>query len=165
MHKAKTGHYFRRRERANVKGRIMDRRNFLKAVGAAAVAPAIGGPAEAVSKQKPNVLIIMTDQHRADLMTCAGRELVPTPNIDRIAERGDIPYAGREPGFEVLLRFFREAGDFHAVRGTGIHGQNAVTAAAGDDADAAVDGIFIAAQGFTEGQHFEFIFCLDHAEL
>jgi len=30
----------------------------------------------------------MTDQHRADLMTCAGRDLVPTPNIDRIASRG-----------------------------------------------------------------------------
>ena len=37
---------------------------------------------------RPNVLIIMTDQHRADLMTCAGRDLVPTPNIDRIASRG-----------------------------------------------------------------------------
>jgi choline-sulfatase len=30
----------------------------------------------------------MTDQHRADLMTCAGRDLVPTPHIDRIAARG-----------------------------------------------------------------------------
>ena len=38
--------------------------------------------------RKPNVLLIMTDQHRADLMTCAGRDLVPTPSIDRIAERG-----------------------------------------------------------------------------
>ena len=37
---------------------------------------------------KPNVLVIMTDQHRADLMTCAGRDLVPTPNIDLIASRG-----------------------------------------------------------------------------
>jgi len=37
---------------------------------------------------KLNILIIMTDQHRADLMTCAGRDLVPTPNIDRIAARG-----------------------------------------------------------------------------
>jgi choline-sulfatase len=37
---------------------------------------------------KPNVLLIMADQHRADLMTCAGRDVVPTPNIDRIASRG-----------------------------------------------------------------------------
>ena len=35
-----------------------------------------------------NVLLIMTDQHRADLMTCAGRDLVPTPNLDRLAGRG-----------------------------------------------------------------------------
>ncbi len=40
------------------------------------------------NSDKPNVLVIMTDQHRADLMTCAGRDLVPTPNIDRIASRG-----------------------------------------------------------------------------
>jgi len=38
--------------------------------------------------KEPNLLIVMTDQHRADLMTCAGRDLVPTPNIDRIAGRG-----------------------------------------------------------------------------
>ena len=39
-------------------------------------------------KRPPNVIVIMTDQHRADLMSCAGRDLVPTPNIDRIAARG-----------------------------------------------------------------------------
>ena len=36
----------------------------------------------------PNVLFLMTDQHRADWMTCAGSDMVPTPNIDRIAEHG-----------------------------------------------------------------------------
>jgi choline-sulfatase len=36
----------------------------------------------------PNVLILMTDQHRADWMTCAGSDQVPTPNLDRIAARG-----------------------------------------------------------------------------
>jgi len=40
------------------------------------------------NRNKPNVLLIMTDQHRADLMTCADRDLVPTPNIDLIASRG-----------------------------------------------------------------------------
>ncbi len=40
------------------------------------------------NSNKPNILFIMTDQHRADLMTCAGRDLVPTPNIDLIASRG-----------------------------------------------------------------------------
>ena len=37
---------------------------------------------------RPNVLLIMTDQHRSDLMSCAGDSFVPTPNIDRIARRG-----------------------------------------------------------------------------
>jgi choline-sulfatase len=42
----------------------------------------------------PNVLFLMTDQHRYDLMTCASpereaaQERVPTPNIDRIAADG-----------------------------------------------------------------------------
>ncbi len=40
------------------------------------------------ASHRPNILFIMTDQHRHDLMTCAGRGLVPTPNIDRIAARG-----------------------------------------------------------------------------
>ncbi|MBN2308241.1 MAG: sulfatase-like hydrolase/transferase [Candidatus Hydrogenedentes bacterium] len=44
--------------------------------------------ANATRSKRPNVLIIMTDQHRADLMTCEGRDLVPTPNMDRIASRG-----------------------------------------------------------------------------
>jgi choline-sulfatase len=46
------------------------------------------GANSAPAHDKPNVLFIMTDQHRADLMTCAGRDLVPTPNMDRIAARG-----------------------------------------------------------------------------
>ena len=37
---------------------------------------------------RPNVLILMTDQHRADWMTCAGNNTVPTPMIDRVAARG-----------------------------------------------------------------------------
>lgn len=40
------------------------------------------------AKRQPNVLLIMTDQHRADLMTCAGNPLVPTPSLDRLAARG-----------------------------------------------------------------------------
>ena len=38
--------------------------------------------------KQPNVLVLMSDQHRPDLMSCAGNNLVPTPNIDRIARRG-----------------------------------------------------------------------------
>jgi choline-sulfatase len=43
---------------------------------------------QSLNLNKPNILFIMTDQHRADLISCAGRDLVPTPNIDLIASRG-----------------------------------------------------------------------------
>lgn len=35
-----------------------------------------------------NVLFIMTDQHRADHMSCAGNPVVKTPNLDRLAKDG-----------------------------------------------------------------------------
>ncbi len=37
---------------------------------------------------RPNVLYLMTDQHNAQHMGCAGDPLVRTPNMDRIAESG-----------------------------------------------------------------------------
>ncbi len=38
--------------------------------------------------QRPNVLLLMTDQHNANHMGCAGHPNVRTPTLDRIAERG-----------------------------------------------------------------------------
>lgn len=81
----------------------LTRKDFLKLTAAGSLGAAVGGslpasepsePRETTSEPsrsasaRPNVLIIMTDQHRRDLMTCAGRDLVPTPEIDRIASRG-----------------------------------------------------------------------------
>lgn len=40
-----------------------------------------------MSKQ-PNFLFIVTDQHRADHLGCYGNEVVKTPNIDGLAEKG-----------------------------------------------------------------------------
>ena len=37
---------------------------------------------------KPNFLMIVTDQHCADWLSCAGHSVVKTPNIDRLAARG-----------------------------------------------------------------------------
>ena len=40
-------------------------------------------------KQKsPNILLIMSDQHHAGLMSCAGDLIAETPNIDRLAQQG-----------------------------------------------------------------------------
>jgi len=38
--------------------------------------------------EKMNVLFIMTDQHRADHMSCSGNPVVKTPNLDRLAKEG-----------------------------------------------------------------------------
>ena len=38
--------------------------------------------------EQPNVLIFITDQHRADYLGCYGHPVLETPNIDSIAKRG-----------------------------------------------------------------------------
>src|SRR6185295_12604450 len=38
--------------------------------------------------RKPNFLLIITDQHRADHLGCYGNSVVRTPNIDRLAQNG-----------------------------------------------------------------------------
>jgi arylsulfatase len=37
---------------------------------------------------QPSILLIMSDQHRADVMGCAGDPVVRTPNMDRLAAEG-----------------------------------------------------------------------------
>ena len=55
-----------------------------------------------MQKSAPNVLLIMTDQHRFDLMNCAGNAFVKTPNIDRIARRG-VRFTNAYCGYPVCL--------------------------------------------------------------
>jgi len=38
--------------------------------------------------RRPNLLLIMDDQHRFDFLGCAGAGFVRTPNMDRLAEQG-----------------------------------------------------------------------------
>lgn len=38
--------------------------------------------------RRPNILLISGDEWRADALGCAGNDIVRTPNIDRLAERG-----------------------------------------------------------------------------
>ncbi len=37
---------------------------------------------------KPNLLFLYADQHRADVLGCAGNDIVLTPNLDRLANEG-----------------------------------------------------------------------------
>ena len=40
------------------------------------------------SKKRPNILYLMTDQHRGDCLGCAGNLVVKTPHLDSIAKDG-----------------------------------------------------------------------------
>lgn len=42
----------------------------------------------ALTAKQPNIIYIMTDQHSANALSCAGNEDVKTPNIDRLAAHG-----------------------------------------------------------------------------
>jgi arylsulfatase A-like enzyme len=44
--------------------------------------------AEPEKQDKPNILIIQPDQHRADVMGCSGNNMALTPNLDRLASAG-----------------------------------------------------------------------------
>ena len=36
-------------------------------------------------KERMNILFIITDQQRADMMGCSGNKVLKTPNLDRFA--------------------------------------------------------------------------------
>ncbi len=64
----------------------MNRRTALKTLGGAAVA---GFPAILRGQaRRPNFLFVMTDDQRWDAMSCAGNNILKTPNMDRLAEGG-----------------------------------------------------------------------------
>jgi arylsulfatase A-like enzyme len=68
----------------------MTRRSLLKA--SACASSVLAHPASVFSasaaKSKPNILYLMTDQHRADCLGCAGNKIIRTPNLDSIAADG-----------------------------------------------------------------------------
>jgi len=71
------------------------RRQFIARIGAGAAAIGITSvlrvtKAHAGSAKRPNILFIMSDQHRWDFMGCTGHPLVQTPNMDRLAEQGAL---------------------------------------------------------------------------
>ncbi|MCP5028809.1 MAG: sulfatase-like hydrolase/transferase, partial [Actinomycetia bacterium] len=41
-----------------------------------------------MTARPPNILFLYADQHRADVLGCAGNELVVTPTLDRLAATG-----------------------------------------------------------------------------
>ncbi len=47
-----------------------------------------GGAVPAEETRRPNVVFFISDQHRGDLMGCAGNPVVKTPNMDQLAADG-----------------------------------------------------------------------------
>ena len=65
------------------------RRDFLRmaAMGAAAMALPNAGFTLA-EKRKPNIIVILSDDHGYASISCQGGKQIPTPNIDSLAENG-----------------------------------------------------------------------------
>jgi arylsulfatase A-like enzyme len=72
----------------------INRRRFLSltAGGSAAAAMALTGCdikfAGGRAKKQPNIIFLLTDDHRADAMGCAGNPIIQTPNMDALAATG-----------------------------------------------------------------------------
>jgi choline-sulfatase len=66
------------------------RREFLKITGLAAGSLMMSGFAFGEDKptNKPNILVIMSDEHNAGVLGCNGNDIVKTPNLDGLARRG-----------------------------------------------------------------------------
>jgi len=71
----------------------MNRRGFIRTAGAALAAPALGlghriAEGAKPGMQRPNILYLMSDQHRGDCLGCDGNPVIRTPHLDRIAREG-----------------------------------------------------------------------------
>jgi len=68
------------------------RREFIKTAGLGTVGVGLTLPIFLSScnsiKRKPNIIFIMSDDHAVQAMSCYSRNLIHTPNIDRIAQEG-----------------------------------------------------------------------------
>ena len=74
----------------------MKRREFLSSgVKAGLTASVLGSLVEGHPRasgsgegRQPNILLIMSDEHNANVMGCAGDPFIDTPNLDKLASRG-----------------------------------------------------------------------------
>ncbi|MGH9469820.1 MAG: sulfatase-like hydrolase/transferase, partial [Terriglobia bacterium] len=72
----------------------ISRRRFLEVSGASVVASAMPGVAREGkapgASARPNIILFMPDELRADALACLGNPVVKTPNFDRLAAEGAL---------------------------------------------------------------------------
>lgn len=69
----------------------MERRRFLRLMGAGTLglaAPCRSAERAATAAPKPNILLIMSDEHNASVLGANGNRIVQTPALDRLATNG-----------------------------------------------------------------------------
>lgn len=68
----------------------LNRREFLKAMGFGVSALAMSKTAYsgAIGDDRPNIIFILTDDQRWDMLGCAGHKILQTPNMDQLAGDG-----------------------------------------------------------------------------
>lgn len=65
------------------------RREFLQAAGLGAGAALLAQCAPGgAGRQRPNLVLLLTDDQRGDAMHCAGNDVIQTPHMDRLASDG-----------------------------------------------------------------------------
>jgi choline-sulfatase len=77
----------------------MNRRQLLKLTGLGALSVALvkcvagatqSGAEEKTNLSRPNILVIMSDEHNANVLGCYGNAIARTPNLDKLASSGVV---------------------------------------------------------------------------
>src|SRR5262245_25491274 len=64
----------------------ISRRNFINAIGTAALAQPL--PAQKARSSKPNIIFLLSDDLCIDILSCYGGDRYKTPHIDALAKGG-----------------------------------------------------------------------------
>lgn len=75
------------KERRSAFGTRLFRRLLPLLIGCLATVDRIGATAPA-AERRPNILILVTDDHRFDALGCMGNRAIRTPHLDRLADNG-----------------------------------------------------------------------------
>ena len=75
-----------------MENKSISRRDFMKscAAGASVLVGSglISNEVFAASKKRPNVVLIVSDDHGLDALGCYGNKVIKTPNLDQLAAEG-----------------------------------------------------------------------------